>query len=89
MILIDVSLISSAIQEAIQAWDLILKPRNWPLYSNWVEFAEENVKAVNPDTWNMLWKFICEFPQDMQNYNEDGLLTLPPINIARLLALHF
>lgn len=61
-----------AISEAISAWDLILKPRDWPLYNEWKEFVQDNVKAVNPDTWNMLWKFICEFPKDMKSYNEAG-----------------
>eukprot|EP01127_Copromyxa_protea_P017463 TRINITY_DN5315_c0_g1_i1.p1 TRINITY_DN5315_c0_g1~~TRINITY_DN5315_c0_g1_i1.p1 ORF type:complete len:617 (-),score=129.10 TRINITY_DN5315_c0_g1_i1:59-1843(-) len=58
------------INEAIQAWDLILKPRGWPLYDDWIAFVKENVKAINPDTWNMLWKFISEFQKDMKAYNE-------------------
>jgi hypothetical protein len=61
-----------AIAEAIQAWDLVLKPRGWPMYDDWIEFTKDNVKAVNPDTWNMLWKFMCEFPEDMKTYNEAG-----------------
>lgn len=79
-----------AISEAISAWDLILKPRGWPLYNDWKEFAQAQVKAINIDTWNMLWKFICEFPKDMKSYDEDGnLLVTSLLTETRLLALDF
>jgi hypothetical protein len=46
-------------------WDIILKGRKWPLYSDFLNFlAESGKKAITQDTWQQLWHFSQVFKQN-------------------------
>jgi len=57
--------------EALQAWDTVLKPRNWPLYNHWHTFVSDDFKenAINKDYWEQLFEFIQAYPKDLKSYD--------------------
>eukprot|EP01117_Protostelium_nocturnum_P005373 TRINITY_DN1954_c0_g1_i1.p1 TRINITY_DN1954_c0_g1~~TRINITY_DN1954_c0_g1_i1.p1 ORF type:complete len:417 (+),score=151.64 TRINITY_DN1954_c0_g1_i1:985-2235(+) len=58
------------IDEAIIALGIILKPKNWPLLPQFLEFLQaENKKAMSRDQWQQLWHFMNQFPVDLKSYD--------------------
>eukprot|EP00005_Dracoamoeba_jomungandri_P000059 CAMPEP_0174252360 /NCGR_PEP_ID=MMETSP0439-20130205/1863_1 /TAXON_ID=0 /ORGANISM="Stereomyxa ramosa, Strain Chinc5" /LENGTH=598 /DNA_ID=CAMNT_0015332883 /DNA_START=29 /DNA_END=1825 /DNA_ORIENTATION=- len=59
------------IEEAEVVWDMILKPRGWPLFDKWLEFLKKKEKkAISRDVWQQLFEFALAYKSDLSNYDE-------------------
>ncbi|CAM9189823.1 unnamed protein product [Heterosigma akashiwo] len=58
---------------ALALWDLIMKPRNYPLYETWVEFIKTQEAAypyIPKDTWSLLGDFLQQVDAELNGYDE-------------------
>ena len=52
-------------------WDLLLKPRNWPLYKDWNEYLEgKSVSSISEDCWKMMIEFSTECSKNVDKYDD-------------------
>eukprot|EP01114_Cavostelium_apophysatum_P018127 TRINITY_DN5540_c0_g1_i1.p1 TRINITY_DN5540_c0_g1~~TRINITY_DN5540_c0_g1_i1.p1 ORF type:complete len:528 (-),score=138.22 TRINITY_DN5540_c0_g1_i1:607-2190(-) len=58
------------LDEAIVAWNIVLKDRKWDMFDQFVTFLKESgKKAVTRDSWQQLWHFMTTYPKDLKDYD--------------------
>jgi len=58
------------LEEAITAWNLILKDRKWGLYNEFLDFLKaEDKKSISRDAWQQLWHFMGTYPSTLKDYD--------------------
>jgi len=57
-------------EEAIAAWLLLLRTKQWTLFDDFIKFLQtENKKSISRDSWQQLWHFIQCYPNDVKQYD--------------------
>lgn len=52
-------------------WDLLLKPKNWPLYKDWNEYlVDKKVTNISEDCWKMMTEFSFQCSKNVDNYDD-------------------
>lgn len=63
----------TAIEEAVMAWNLVLKSKPWSLFKEFEKFLTQGTKkTIHKDSWTKLWTFMQTFPKDLNGYTESG-----------------
>lgn len=61
------------IEEAISAWNTILKEKPWLMFRDFQQFLqEEEKKAISKDVWLQMWHFMQAFPNNLTTYDSDS-----------------
>jgi len=61
------------IEEALVTWEVLLKDKNWPLTTKWLNFLKaENKKAISRDTWQQLLEFMTAYPVNLEKYDSSS-----------------
>uniref|UniRef100_A0A7S2V557 Defective in cullin neddylation protein n=1 Tax=Fibrocapsa japonica TaxID=94617 RepID=A0A7S2V557_9STRA len=63
---------SLGLDMALELWELVLRPRGYPLFQEWIDFLKEGGEAMHPvipkDTWLLLLDFLHQMQPDLSNY---------------------
>ena len=61
-------------EDALALWELLLSPRGWPLYAEWISFVQEHMpgRSISRDTWNMVWDLAHSVKPDLSDYDVGG-----------------
>jgi len=54
-------------------WEMLLKPKKWGLYDQWMKFLKrpgKEQKAITKDVWQQLLEFKNTYPKNLNNYDE-------------------
>jgi len=61
------------VDEAIIAWNILMKDRKWPLMASFIEFIKsEEKKSISRDVWQQLWHFQKTYPQNLKEYDPNS-----------------
>jgi hypothetical protein len=56
-----------------QVWEVLVKPRGWGLYDDWLAFhRENNTKAITKDVFQQVYEFMTLYPRDLADYDESA-----------------
>jgi len=61
------------VDEAVMAWNIVLKDRKWGLFTEFLAFLKsEDKKSISRDGWQQLWHFMVAYPITLKDYDVNG-----------------
>ena len=60
------------IADALALWEILLKPLQWPLYSQWIEFVKKRHAVITKDTWNLVYELATTVKSDLSDFDSTG-----------------
>eukprot|EP01119_Soliformovum_irregulare_P011989 TRINITY_DN3076_c0_g1_i1.p1 TRINITY_DN3076_c0_g1~~TRINITY_DN3076_c0_g1_i1.p1 ORF type:complete len:547 (+),score=157.09 TRINITY_DN3076_c0_g1_i1:158-1642(+) len=58
------------IEEAMVAWNIVLKEKKWGMQEQWIKFlTEDKRKGISRDIWQQLWHFMQTYPENLKDYD--------------------